>query len=250
MAVLDQTQLVFALIYNIISSRINNKTGQLQILSVIAFLFLIPTAIIVAQNATLVNNSLELTGNMINGSVDTVNLNITEQIRIQNLKKIENKTGESKTEKNENEEGVIELNETQQKEGNLTISKNITKENNLTKENPINETISENKTEVINETVVDEPIEYTELVVETLIEERVIRGESFEFEVIIENVGNGKAENIETTLDLPVGFSVTESDMKCISLESEQRCVHSFEIMTDLTADIGTEKIGVMVMYE
>jgi uncharacterized membrane protein len=246
------TEGIYNIIGNIISSGSRLTLGQLQVVSVIAFLFLIPTAIIVAQNASIPNQSLELTGDLINttemeGLLEIVNLTKSETLNITGSITQENKTG--------NLTFFGNITETNQTADNITEEVFGNKTGNFTA--PFNKTEPpefnfSNKTEPgLNATPPEEePEEEGELIGSLEIPEKIIRGDSYQLVLILENIGLGEAKDIHITFSLPYGHEIYVHESECLSLLPGEVCEKKVLVTTSLDADLGKEKMEVYVSYE
>jgi predicted transcriptional regulator len=219
-----------------------SKLGQVQILAIILFLFMVPTGIIIAQNATesIQNLSLNLEGNLIANSD-----NITDFV-------FEN-TSENSTDILQN----FNANETTNETSNENISEIITpnepavfNESNETQtETPItNETL--NETNETNQTIIIPEIS-PKLEIKIKYPENIVRGESFVLEAKVFNPDSIVAKNVVLEWHLPEGFNIVSGNYTedCGDLFEQSICFSNITVSTSFSASIGPNDIKVEVRH-
>lgn len=219
-----------------------SKLGQVQILAIILFLFMVPTGIIIAQNATesIQNLSLNLEGNLIANSD-----NITDFV-------FEN-TSENSTDILQN----FKANETTNETLNENISEIITpnepagfNESNETQtETPIiNETL--NETNETNQTIIIPEIS-PKLEIKIKYPENIVRGESFVLEVKVFNPGSVVAKNVVLEWHLPEGFDIVSGNQTedCGDLFEQSICFSNITVSTSYSSPLGPNDIKVEVRH-
>jgi hypothetical protein len=254
-----------------------SSAGQVQILALFMFIFLVPASIIIAQNATQGMNS---TGELILGQMNATNEAFTDPGQAP-----ETPNGTASAESNmsaitdEPNETTFSENQTLSPEGNQT-----TQEENITQENPtepqtvLNET-QENLT-IQNETVSNETIQNeTEatiilpdsqtppnvqvnttipevlqpiLTARIISPEKTLRGEQFDVSAIVSNTGNSEARNVRLEWILPDGFEIVsgQDSADCGAIDPDSEYMSSLTISAPPSVGIGKNEIKVVVRYE
>jgi hypothetical protein len=224
-----------------------SSTGQVQILTLFMFLFLVPASIIIAQNAT---QSMNSTGELILGQINATSGNFTAQN--QTVPEMTNETSfietnataitsepnetipsGNQTLHQENNNAAQQANSTEPENetyDNITQEENHTAENltvlnetqdNLTAENETasNETIQngtgisiilpENQTppEAQENTTVPEILQPV-LSVRISSQDSVLRGEGIDVSAIVSNTGNSDAKNVRLEWEIPAQFEI------------------------------------------
>lgn len=223
-----------------------SSTGQVQILTLFMFLFLVPASIIIAQNATQSSNFTgELILDQVNISNEQMNVpsdNQTSEISnwsmfTEILNETQNQTV-LQEDNNETQENLTEL--------NVTISNETAEipdtEKNI-QENPPNE-ITENET--VPE--IFQPV----LSVTISSQDKALRGEQFDVSAIISNTGNSEAKNVRLEWILSEGIDILsgESSANCGTISPDSECMSSITLSTPMSAVIGKSEIRVVVKYE
>jgi hypothetical protein len=251
----------------------SGRLGQVQILAAIVFLFLIPTTVIIAQNATNSSNTsfdtfvenLSLEGNLIAPANTS---NVTEQS--QEERPPENQTSETTNSSGDAVDEEIPpnqtLNETVQNE---TLNQTLPEKNqtlNETDQN-LNETLPEtlpenitspqNETEPQNETLNETaspplipPSNLPSLAVSIQGPDRITRGEDITFSVDITNEGNGTAFGVRGYWQLPEGLDVPARFFDCPDLGPGESCTQEITIPTTPSTSSGISEITVKVGYD
>lgn len=214
-------------------NRLKSSTGQVQILTLFLFLFLIPTSVIIAQNVT---QSFNLTGN-ITGLIleDNGTGNITaENISGVNITAIMN-------------ESIIE-----DAQGGLTSTGNTTSNETVTSEGNASEIqIDANITIPEANATAIEP-GYPVLEVRIASPDSIARGETFDISAVVENSGNSEAKNVRIFWEIPSGFGIVsgESQASCGTMQADSECMSSLTLSSTISTDIGKSEFKVKVKYE
>jgi predicted transcriptional regulator len=246
----------------------SSSMGQVQILTIFMFLFLVPASIIIAQNATQSNDA---TGRLIleqmnitPGAFTETNLTSPEEINSSAIAEVYLIPITS-----EQNETIPSENQTTAPEGNQT-----SQEENITQENPtenltiVNETIAnetihnetdtsiilpENQTppEVQEDAIIPEVLQPI-LTVRISSPEKTFRGEQFDVSAIVSNTGNSEARNVRLEWILSDGFEIVsgQDSAECGTISPDSECMSSLTLSTPISADIGKNEIGVVVSYE
>jgi hypothetical protein len=245
----------------------SGRLGQVQILAAIVFLFLIPTTVIIAQNATNSSNTslenLSLEGNLIApiNTSDIANQSQEEQPP-------ENQTSETNTTSSSDfvdEEPPLNqtLNEAAQNDTeptNQTLNETLN-ETTEAPESVLNETINvtspqnESLNQTLNETVEPPVIPPSSLSLPSLAvsiqgPDRIIRGEDITFSAEITNGGNGTAFGVQGYWELPEGIDVQVRFFDCPDLGPGESCSQEITIPTTLSTSSGIKEIKVKVRYD
>ncbi|MBN2042784.1 MAG: hypothetical protein JW754_03180 [Candidatus Aenigmarchaeota archaeon] len=235
---------------NNIMGRLNgmkkSSLGQMQILAVLLFLFLVPTTIIIAQNATNYTNFTFV----ISGGLAATNGGVTGEINFSDLLlNITNVT---------NGTGINDSNETRWDEsegGNYTIPVNESYDWNDTQDNttiPENQTLPSNDT---NDTTPNETLVIPEPpVLEVAIDspDKVTRGETFQATGRVISRGLLPVHDVRIEWNLPDGFEIVSGErfFECGDLSKDEECVSAIELSTIIDTRIGKEELEVLVYYE
>ncbi len=245
----------------------SQRLGQVQILAAIVFLFLIPTTVIIAQNATNSSNTsfenLSLEGNLI------ASLNISDIAnQSQQEKPPENQTSETNTSSgdvvDEEPPSNQTLNETLNETINTTTLNETLPETNQTLNETLNETSlnqtpsdenvtspqNETLNETLNETVeppVIPPSNLPILAVSIQGPDRITRSENITFSAEITNEGNGTAIDVKGFWVLP--YTKEMPEFSCGEMEPGKICTQEIEIQTDFATPAGLSDIRVEVSY-
>ncbi len=230
-----------------------SKLGQVQILAILLFLFMVPTGIIIAQNATesfQKNLSLSLEGNLIAAHNNTTDV-IVENTPLEYI--VFENTSENSTDILQN----FNVNQTLNENLNENISENITlPESSLNETNEtqvelpiLNETSNETLNET-NETIVIPEI-YPKLEVSIKYPENIIRGELINLEARAFNSGTVVAKNVILEWHLPEGFDIVSGNQteNCGDLFEQSICFSNITISTSYSVPIGPNDIKVEVRY-
>jgi hypothetical protein len=216
------------------SNQRKSQTGQAQILAATLFLLLIPTTIIVAQNATE-----NITGNL------SANLSMEDAASGAPAINETNKTDRLET-------GAPPLNDTNitDPQGNATENITIPEENatiNITPpSNETNITVPDNQTEPPEEEA--EPLGPVE--VSLKVPERANRNEPFLLSAEITNTGDTDATDVEVEWVLPDGFSILSgSGSHYCDVPSNAACISEIEAAASLSSILGEQEIKVLVRY-
>jgi len=210
------------------------RLGQAQVLAAILFLFLIPTTVILAENATNSSNTsipeplnLSFEGLVINTS-DIVNQSPT----LLSEPPVSNESSETNISNSSvNEE--LPLNQT------------------------LNETLPETTNQTSNETsnneTQNETVEIPPSPPETLLPyltvsingpDMIVRGKDPTFFVEITNTGDGTAQNI-------IGLWIPNlGAFECDDLETGEACTRELILPTTIATPLGIKEIGVSVSYD
>lgn len=252
----------------------SGRLGQVQILAAIIFLFLIPTTVIIAQNAT--NSSFEnlsLEGNLIApvNTSDVLNQNPTipeeppanessetntssgfvdeEPLPNQALNETLNETNQTMNVSALNETNQV-LNETQpetNQTANITRAVNETILNE-TQLNETNQTLPEdNMTEPWNGTEIPFSVN-PHLTVSISGHDKITRGEDAVFSAEIMNSGNGTAFHISGSWKLP--DTADQPTFGCDDLEPGDACTQELVLPITVGAQTGINEIGIEVRYD
>ena len=239
-----------------------SSTGQVQIITLFLFLFLVPATVIIAQNATM---NVTSEGNLV---LEQINISENADINVP----ISMESNFSETVNVTQKEISFELNET-------AILENITETSNQTENMPAemnaslkNETILpdagifENETDNttvqepenrINETIQQSEPPVTEIP-EPVLEARILspdkitRGESFDISGVVKNSGNGEAKNVYLSWEIPSGFELVsgEIEKECGTLPPDSECLSNLIISSSLLTETGRSELKVLVKYE
>lgn len=226
-----------------------STSGQVQILTIFMFLFIVPASIIIAQNATQGMNS---TGELILGQVNVTAETFTEQ----------NQTGSeipNETFSSENQTNLTEQNYTA--EENLTEVKETISNETVSNETILNETaeIPEPENETVQEpTNETQPPEELPKILQPILsvrissQDKILRGEQFDVSAIISNSGNSDAKNVRLEWIIPTGFEIVsgQASADCGTIGPDSECASSLTLSTHMSAEIGKNKIRVVVKYE
>lgn len=249
----------------------SGRSGQVQILAAIVFLFLIPTTVIIAQNATnhtpganisLIPN-LSLEGNIIRIPLNTTNSSegLNESLPEQTP---ENQTSEEFNETSDEGPASFHPNSTPNDTNqtlNETIPLNTT---NRAGNQTVNETLPDNETstngtvvtlpdknstEIFNETgaLPDSPVGSPKLIVSVQGPDKVVRGNNVTFSADITNTGKGTALQVSGFWKLP---GITERpEFECGDIAPGESCTQEIVLSTNLGTSIGIKKTSVEVTY-
>ena len=213
------------------------KLGQVQILAIFLFLLLIPTTVIIAQNATI--NDTNMTGNLIelpeqtnttinitiNTTTETNHTNQTNQTFITIPDEWNHSINETDTNETENNQTMPELNET-----------------NKTTE-PIEPT----------QPVEPEIVEPESLVIDAGITspEKVTRNGNVELIAYATNTGSGTARDVLIEWILPDGFYIVtgSGSFHCEELAPGNSCRNVITATVPISSNLGLSEIRARVTY-
>jgi hypothetical protein len=218
-----------------------SSTGQAPILTAILFLVLIPSTVILAQNATLETN---LTGDVIDTAFQQTLELPTEPIIPAQGTPVQSVPF--------NEEAITELlvNETPANEQSTVEDTKNKEEKNI----PTNDTEPQQQDTVTPTSQKKEkpapapPV----LIIEINAPEHATRGKDFSFATIVSNVGEGSAHSVQLQLQLPETFVITSGDSTtdCGIITSGSSCSTELSVSVPESAAIGKEAITAVVTYE
>ena len=144
------------------------------------------------------------------------------------------------------------VNETGQEEVPSVLNETIPSEE-------LNATVDENETTPVNDSYQTTPgsgsevglIEpNSELNVEILYPEKIIRGEVIDVKAVITNSLN-KVKNVKVDWTLPDGFSIVSGDQEiCKDLNAKETCELNIKVETSLSTSLGKGEIKAVVNYE
>lgn len=243
-----------------------SSSGQAPLIAGIIFLLLIPTTIIIAENAT--NN---LTGDLAaNPSLDNTSQNDAQNIQIEpNLTEnnetsdFENTTGPSGEPTIIAENISIHLNDTNQtspvNETNVTypdenVSVSITSQANETIQDPSNITNATAEQNQAEEPEQQEEPEKEPLgpVIEVKLDvpERADRNEPFLISAEITNAGDQDARDVELEWILPKSLSIVEgSGSQHCDVPAQAACKSELKVVASLSSELGEQEVKVLVRY-
>jgi predicted transcriptional regulator len=250
-----------------------SSTGQVQILTLFMFLFMVPASIIIAQNATQGMNS---TGELILGQINATAETFTKL----NQTGPETANGTSFIEANitaiinESNETIPSENQTNFPEQNYTAEENLTEANETISNGTVSNETAQNET-ILNETaVIPEPENMNETIQELENEtqlpeelpeilqpvlsvrissqDKILRGEQFDVSAIISNSGNSDAKNVRMEWILPEGIEIVsgQASAECGIIVPDSECASSLTLLAPISADIGKNEIMVVMKYE
>jgi len=227
-----------------------SQMGQAQILAAALFLLLIPTTMIVAQNAT--DN---ITGGMTANITSTSPENITENTT---LPAKENNTPVFFNESETGEGAPINETNLTLPEENITINitllldeTNVTLPNNQTLPEPTNQTSGQNQTQEQPGQEQQEP-EATGPVIETSphMPGRANRNEPFLLSAEISNRGDTDAHDVEIEWVLPDGISILAgSGSHYCDVPAGATCTSELTVAASLSSKLGEREIKLLVRY-
>lgn len=242
-----------------ISENRSKTIGQAQLLTLAVLLFLLPTAVIIAQNAT--NSTLPLEGMAI--SIDT---NVTPAQETTGTHSVEGAAFEGNTTPENN---MIETLENPAPE-NVTMPEEITIPENATQPEPVvNETNQQTSPLSENETtprvnITPEQQEENETVAPPLVENlttspvfqssittpgRVIRGEGTTLTLELVNTG-GKAENVVVEWELPHFLETAYNTKQDLGVIEPGSTVHtSITVLSRKDSTLGAASVKARVTY-
>lgn len=262
-------------------SKLKASIGQSQVLLAILFLFLVPTSVILAQNATL-NETLPLEGNLISDPAlqETIEMpfDVLDNIALpDNTTNHTNQTQpptDSLVPENTTNQSVNEtFNGTNVPPGNITINNTNTTipEINITENTSMNETnttqnvtINDTNTTLpdtnitVNDTnyTVPEPniaipIEYPSLFLGIDAPERFVRGTTAAITAKAVNRGLASAYNTVLVLEIPEYFEIASGDLEfdCGDLGPSENCENTVRVDIPADAVLSKEEIKVTVSY-
>lgn len=244
--------------------KLKSSLGQVQIFALAAFLILVPTTIILAQNATNLsfeNLSIPVEGYLIasNEGITSHYTNNTSVFSNLSGKDIESIFGNNETPK-EPVFTIPVLNMTVNGT-NATMPSNESVNNTLPGNAtlPFNETNSTVEPPVLNETngTTEDPVKddlnlsIPSLSLEITSPENITRGETFEAKARVSNEGPGYARNVRISWILPEGFEIIAGDKEKTFeiLEEGSGCWSNIRISTRDFSPIGEGKLRVEVRH-
>ena len=231
-------------------SRLKASLGQAQVLIAILFLFLVPTSVILAQNATL-NETLPLEGDLISDMTFQETITLPFEINIDNV-----------TDMPDSGNQTIEINDTPNSTNStLPPTENIAINDTNTTDPPItdptNETINDTIDDTGNETDPDEPnitipIELPMLFLDIDSPERFTRNTTETVETIVTNSGLAPSYNTLLILELPEYFELVSGNLviECGELSPGDQCKNKIEVNIPADTALSKEEIKVTVSYE
>ena len=238
-------------------SRRKSSTGQVQILTIFMFLFLVPASIIIAQNATQnMNSTGELVLEQVNITPETFTEPNQTNPEIANQTQFEINTASIINEPNET---ISEFQNQTAEPENITIQENATAETTILNETVSNETILNEANETIslpeNETQLPEELpEILQPVLSVRISSqgKTLRGEQFDISAVVTNSGNSEAKNVRLSWEIPPQFEIVsgQASAECGDISPDSECMSSLTLSTPISADIGKNEIMVVVKYE
>jgi hypothetical protein len=231
-----------------------SSSGQAPLVAGILFLLLVPTTIIIAENATS-----NITGN----TFANLSLNETNTTENNETPDSENTTEPSSKPITISENISIPLNDTNQtypvNETNVTypnenITANVTSQANETIQKPTNVT---NVTTEQNQT--QEPEQQEEPYKEPLgpvidvklnVPERADRNEPFQISAEITNTGDMEARDVEVEWILPKSLSIIEGgDSQHCDVPAQAACQSELKVVASLSSELGEQEVKVLVSY-
>jgi hypothetical protein len=252
-----------------------SSSGQAPVLAAILFLLLVPTTIIIAENATT-----NLTGSIVaNFSFENATyLNITNMPGSENATLLENATDklpapENLTTNGTNaslEAGTLYIETPENETGdddslNITLPENETPSNTTSPENTTinisipgntsdtpfpenatNTTLPENQTQETPPSESPGPL----LVVDLDVPEKVDRNVPFRVSAEVTNAGETEARNVELEWVLPEGVSISEgNEIQMCDVPSGGPCTSNLALIPSLSSSLGEKEIKVLVRY-
>jgi hypothetical protein len=230
-----------------------SSSGQAPVLAAVLFLLLVPTTIIIAENAT-VNITGSMTGNSSFQNTSAENATNSTSSPWVEMLPIINETSPL------NEALLLnETNETSAENATLNITNTSSEENVTLPVNDTNTTIHENITlpeenltapvNDTNQTLPDVP-EGPALGVALDVPDRVDRNEPFLVSAEVSNTGDLEATDVEIEWVLPDGFSIVEGDaIHHCDIPAGASCFSKLTVAASLSSDLGEREIKVMVRY-
>ena len=217
-----------------------SSTGQAPTLTAILFLVLIPSTVILAQNATL---EINLTGDVIDVAVQET-LELPGESIIPPHGTPETFSEETITELLVNTTSANESSPANKHTKN-TEEKNIT-DNETTLPQPDIVTPTPEKKE---KTDISKP---PRLIIEINAPEHATRGKNFSFTTTVSNVGEGSAHNVQLQIQLPDSFEITSGNdaIDCGTITSGSSCSTELLVSVPENVAIGKEAITAVVTYE
>jgi len=229
------------------------RLGQAQILAAILFLFLIPTTVIIAENATNSSSpptfpNLSLEGNLVLNTSDIVNespTNVTIETPVSNESSETNSSVDEELPTNQ-----TVMNKTNQTEINVTLLLNQTLNETINLTEPTNETINLTLTRIKTvkpPEILPISISYPILIVSINGPDEIVRGDDLVFSVEITNVGNETARHVNGFWELP---DLSEHEFECNDLVAGETCTRELILPTTVGTPVGGKEIGVVVRYD
>ena len=197
------------------------KTGQLQLVSILAFLFLLPAAVIVAQNATI--------------DANTITLDPTQELTIP-VETIRIEPASAQTV----DTGIIGANQTDP--GDVPVAPELDIPNGP---EPLAIDTDQPRDELPLPPEAVAPILAARLVMPS----QAVRGEPFLLHVLVENTGSAEAANIRFTYQLPSSFTIVQHGTECASLVPGESCEKVVEVATSADSSLGPADVKVVVTY-
>jgi len=248
----------------------SGRLGQVQILAAIVFLFLIPTTVIIAQNAT--NSSFEnlsIEGNVIQLPQSTTDVADSNASDVTNQSQAEqppeNQTSETDSSVVDEEfpsfppsnetlnETLPGTSQTLNDTSNGTVlnrTLNETVPANGTGLNETNQTLpDDNYTLPSDETPEDEVTGHADISVDTGCMDVLIRGETFAIYAILSNSGTSTAFNVSPEWLMPLGFEILDTDNPCGTIQSGEHCTITASVYVPESAGLGPDEIRILVSY-
>ena len=239
-----------------------SSIGQVQIITLFLFLFLVPATVIIAQNATM---NVTSEGNLV---LEQINISENADINVpismeSNFSETVNVT-QKEISFELNETGVLEnITETSNQTENMPAEMNASLKNetilpdagifenetdNTTvqePENRINETIQQSEPPV---TEIPEPV----LEARILSPDKITRGESFDISGVVKNSGNGEAKNVRLSWVIPSGFELVSGQIEkdCGTLPPDSECTSNLTLSSSLSIETGRSELKILVKYE
>jgi len=98
------------------------------------------------------------------------------------------------------------------------------------------------------------PIQEPKLIAELFYPEKIIRGQDFEMKAIIKNIGEGSAQNVRISWEIPDGFifvsGSTSPITNCGTMNPEDECISEITLQTSFSTTLGINEIKVLGNYE
>ena len=211
-----------------------SSSGQAPVLAAVLFLLLVPTTIILAENAT--ENATNLTG-FITANFTPLNATLSA-----NHTTTENATT--------NETEPINATNTTPPPVNLSVLLPTTGGTDTTTEDPNQNTTSATKDQ--NKTLPPEPVLPLGPVLEVDLDvpERVDRNEEFTLNATVTNTGDVAASDVEIEWVLPEGLHLIEgSGSKTCDIPSATACHSRLRVTASISSTLGERDIRVIVRY-
>lgn len=216
---------------------LQKRRGQLQLVSIAAFLFLLPAAVIVAQNASIDANAVA--DPTIEIPIDTVRIVPPADTALAPTSSEEVVADPATVVVDEPDAGV-----------DLDAGPATSRDPEPADRVPVDTDLRTDRPEEVQRPPAAGPTpSVPELVAKLQTPLSVVRGEQFSLQVVVENVGTATATDIRFTYQLPSGFSAGMTTPICTTLLPGERCEQAIEIATDAAASLGPADIHAVVTY-